>query len=337
MKKHHRKLWWLHSSYALALGVSVVVLAQKGFDHARILALTLSIAWLLVLLLFRVFGTHGGAPMLDIGGTKAKIRFFIMTYFLKNLYQGMLFFLLPFYWKSTTLDSGNVWFVFLLGICAVLSTMDIVFDEVLMRFRWLASVFHGMILFGCLNVVIPALFSETRTIVCLMTAAGIAVVAFWSFHLEWKQMKKKMTWAVIAGSIAGFVLLVYFGRAAIPPVPMYVKHGAVGPSVLDDGRLAMEVKTLHTSQIKNIEVQTDVVIPGGHGDTLRQIWKHDGDTVYGATEKASTVPTKEEGVIRLRSFIKNEKLPPKLAGSWSVDVETEDGQLVGRTAFTVFE
>ena len=46
---------------------------------------------------------------------KTRVRFYVMTYALKNLYQGMLFFLLPFYWKSTTLDAANGWFVILLG------------------------------------------------------------------------------------------------------------------------------------------------------------------------------------------------------------------------------
>jgi hypothetical protein len=32
MKIHGRKLWWVHSAYALGLGVAVVVFAQKGFD-----------------------------------------------------------------------------------------------------------------------------------------------------------------------------------------------------------------------------------------------------------------------------------------------------------------
>ncbi|MDB5219614.1 MAG: putative rane protein, partial [Myxococcaceae bacterium] len=40
MKTHGRKLWWLHSAYALGLGITVVTFAQKGFDHARWLAVT---------------------------------------------------------------------------------------------------------------------------------------------------------------------------------------------------------------------------------------------------------------------------------------------------------
>ena len=55
LREHGRKLWWLHSAYALALGTGVVAFAQQGFDHARWLAVSLGLAWLLVVLLFRLF------------------------------------------------------------------------------------------------------------------------------------------------------------------------------------------------------------------------------------------------------------------------------------------
>ena len=135
MHKHGRKLWWLHSAYALGLGITVVAFAQKGFDHARWLAVSVGAAWLLVVLFFRLFGSGRQQANLQTAGAKVRLRFFAMTYALKNLYQGMLFFLLPFYWKSTTFWTSNSWFVVLLGVCALLSTLDIVFDRVVLRFR----------------------------------------------------------------------------------------------------------------------------------------------------------------------------------------------------------
>ena len=162
---------------------------------------------------------------------KTRVRFYVMTYALKNLYQGMLFFLLPFYWKSTTLDAANVWFVARCSAaCAVLSTLDIVFDRVLMRWRWLASIFHGITLFGCLNLVIPALFPDTRTLWSLLAAAGIAVVSFWTLHVTERALKKKIYLALFALSVGGGRGAgVYAARAAMPPVPMYVSSAARRP------------------------------------------------------------------------------------------------------------
>jgi hypothetical protein len=335
LQEHGRKLWWLHSAYALALGAGVVAFARQGFGHAHWLAVSLGLAWLLVVLLFRVRG-FGDAPAFDTTDPRKRVRFYVMTYALKNLYQGMLFFLLPFYWKSTTMNAENGWFVVLLAACAVVSTLDIVFDRVLMRWRSLASLFHGIALFACLNLVIPALFPDTRTLWSLLGAASFAVVSFWTLHVTVPQLKKRITIGLFAMSLVGGVGLAYAGRVAIPPVPMYVSSAGVGPKQLPDGRLAMEVKTLHPSAIQELIAVTDVVVPGGKGDRLRHLWRHEGHEVHRTTEETSRV-SGPKGIVRLRSSLTGRDLPDALLGAWCVDVETDDGQLVGRTEFDVVE
>jgi hypothetical protein len=340
LKLHGRKLWWLHSAYALGLGVTVVTVAQKGFDHARWLAVSASAAWLLVVLFFRLFGS-GRSQSHAHAAPSVKLRFFAMTYALKNLYQGMLFFLLPFYWKSTTFSSTNAWFVVLLGSCALLSTLDVVFDRVVFKFRALASIFHGVALFGCLALVVPALFPDTRTLTSLLTATGITVLAFWTIHVDLAMLKDRRWIALFCASLAGALGSAYTARTVIPPVPMYLAHGAVGPIVLADGRLGMEVHDLHPSVIDKLIAITDVVVPGGKGDRLLHVWRHDGHEVHRATEDTTRVSAPAEstdkGTIRLRSALSERLLPARLLGSWSVDVETQDGQLVGRVSFTVTE
>ena len=265
-----------------------------------------------------------------------------MTYALKNLYQGMLFFLLPFYWKSTTFDSPNAWFVVLLGACALLSTLDIVFDRVVFRFRALASVFHGVALFGCLE---PrragALPRHAHAL--LRSSSRPPSRSSRSGRSTWisTMLRDKRWLALFAATLGGAVGIAYAGRTAMPPVPMYLAHGAVGPIVLADGRLGMEVRDLHPSVIDKLIAITDVVVPGGKGDRLVHVWRHDGDEVHRATESTLHVPaageSKDKGTIRLRSALTDRQLPARLVGSWSIDVETQDGQLVGRVSFTVLD
>jgi hypothetical protein len=334
LKKHGRKIWWLHSVYALGLGITVVIFARKGFDHARWLAVSVGGAWLLVVLFFRLFGSGRQQARMEVAGTKHRLRFFAMTYVLKNLYQGMLFFLLPFYWKSTTFLSPNGWFIGLLGACALLSTLDVVFDRVLLRFRALASVFHAVALFGCMNLVVPALVPETRTVVSLVIASIITVASFWTIHIDLKTFRDRRWVALCAASFALAAGLAYAGRVAIPAVPTYVAHGAVGPIVLDDGRLGMEVSVLRPTVIDKLVAITDIVAPGGKGDRLVHVWRHDGGEVQRATETTARVDG-PQGTIRLRSTMTGRQLPAHLVGSWAVDVETQDGQLVGRVSFAV--
>ena len=334
LREHGRRLWWLHSLYALALGLGVIAFARKGFEHARWMAVALGLSWLLVVLVFRLFASGGQVRAFEAADPRTRVRFYVMTYALKNLYQGMLFFLLPFYWKSATLDGPNVWFVLLLGACAVVSTIDIVFDRVLMRWRWLGSIFHAITLFACLNLVIPALLPDTRTLWTLVAAAATAVVSFWTLHVTRRALKKKIYAGVFVLSLGAGTGVVYLARAAVPPVPMYVSSAGVGPKQLPDGRLAMEVQTLHPSVIQELVAVTDVVVPGGRGDRLRHVWRHCGLAVHRTTEETSRIAG-PKGVVRLRSSMTSEDMPTNLIGPWSVDVETDDGQLVGRTEFVV--
>src|ERR1700722_9158681 len=87
LRDHGHKLWWLHSVYALALGAGVVAFAHKGFDHARWLAVSLGFAWLLVVLVFRLFAStgSGGVRAFEASDPKTRVRFYVMTYALKNL------------------------------------------------------------------------------------------------------------------------------------------------------------------------------------------------------------------------------------------------------------
>ena len=331
--RYGRMLWWLHSFYALGLGIFVIIFAQKGFAHARWLSITLATAWVVMILVFRFFGSGSGRA---IEGRGAKLRYFVMTYVLKNLYQGMLFFLLPFYWRSATFDTPGQWFVVVLGVCAILSTLDVVFDQVLMRWKVAASVFYFITLFACLNLVIPALLPNSRASVTMVAAAAISALAFWLMHVPVRYLNRPLVVVAFVAWTVGIVLGAYFGRAAVPPVAMYVNYGAVGPQVLDDGRLAIEASTLHRSLIEELYAITDVVVPGGKGDRLVHVWMREGEVVYRSTEVDPRAhgPT---GTIRLRSQLPSDELPEDPVGLWTVDVLTQDGQLVGRTSFEIID
>ena len=70
----------------------------------------------------------------------------------------------------------------------------------------------------------------------------------------------------------------------------------------------MEVKTLHPSVIQELIAVTDVVVPGGKGDRLRHVWRHDGVEVHRTTEETSRIAG-PKGVVRLRSSLTGKDLP----------------------------
>jgi hypothetical protein len=93
---------------------------------------------------------------------------------------------------------------------------------------------------------------------------------------------------------------------------------------------------VHATALVELIAVTDVVVPGGEGDKLVHVWRHGGVAQYRAPEAMSRVRG-PFGTVRLRSTLADPKLASGAAGAWSVDVETDDGQLVGRVPFSVQE
>lgn len=333
LARHEKKLWWAHSAYALSLGVLVVLFAREGFSRARMLPVSLGGAWLLLLVLFRVVSRLRGTVETD--STRARASFFAMTYALRNLYQGMHFFALPFYWQSASLDARNRYFVLLLGVCALLSTLDLVFDRVLMRFRAAAAGLYAFILFACLSLVLPAALRSWPTRNTMLLSAALAMAAFWSLHVPLRWFRKRWLWplgltVLTAAGTAG----AWYAREWVPPVPLYLGAAAVGPSERADGSLMMDVRSLHAEALHQLVAVTDVVSPTGHADVLRHVWRQRGRVVHRFLEPTAST-TVSAGTVRLRSTLPREQVPAHPEGEWSVDVETEDGRLVGRARFTV--
>jgi len=326
----------MHSFYALFLGFMVIMFAAKGFDHARILAAVLGGAFLVMVVLFRVFGEGRQQKERVAGKALKKLQFLGMTYVLKNFYQGMLFFLLPFYWQSSSLDSINAWFVFLLGLLAFLSTMDLVFDNLLMRYKPVAAVFFGVTLFACANLVIPAFLRNVPALVALLLSASLSVIGFWLLHYPLRVFKQKGTWITLSLAVAFAVGTVYFGRGALPPVPLYITHAGVGSQPLPDGRLSLEVTRVHRSLLTDLVAISEIALPGGEGDAFRHVWRHKGAGFKVSTD-ATRIGLDAEGSLRVTSALGRDRLPSNPVGEWIVDTMTTDDQLVGRVRFLVIE
>jgi membrane protein YdbS with pleckstrin-like domain len=249
----------------------------------------------------------------------------------------MLFFALPFYWSSATQGASNRWFVLLVGVLALLSTLDVVFDRFLMRWRALAGVFHAMTIFTALHLVVPALLPGTRTLWVLLAAAALAVLAFWTLHAPVGSLRERRYQLALGLSVLLGTGAVWAARRVIPPVPMYTVSAAVGESTLPDGRLATVLTEAHRSVAPKLVAVTDVAIPGGRGDALVHVWRLAGAERWRVTEGTMEQRRVTRGVLRLRSSMAPVPLPTRAAGPWTVDVETSDGQLVGRAAFTLTE
>jgi hypothetical protein len=331
LHRHERLLWWLHTAYALGLGLFVATFAQKGFERARWLAVSLALAWILVALFFRFFGTGARQDFLT-AWPGARRRFFVMTYVMKNLFQGMLFFLLPFYWRAASHDAGTAGPLVLVAACAVVSTLDLVVDRFLFRWKVMASAFYAVTLFGCLQVLVAALVPAVTTITRLVLSGGLAVAAFLLFHLPLTTLRRPLVAGLFVATVGGGAAAAYGLREAIPAVPMFVREGAVGPALGPDGTLTLEVRAFRAGHLEGVWAVSDVSVIG-EGEPLHHTWRHRGRAVLGATPSAASRPAKD--TLRVTSHLPRSAMPADPTGRWTVDVRTSSGQVVGRTAFDV--
>jgi hypothetical protein len=324
-----RRLWWLHSLWALAFGVGVMIYARRGLAHADKMLLFVAVSWFLVFLALRfVVGPENSSPEDRL--TKKGLRL-ATNYIIKNLYQQMFFFLVPLYAASTTfsLAAGNFWLAPLLLACAVLSTMDLVMDNFIMQHRAIASLLYGVCLFGVLNLMLPVAFGIGHFAGLLIAAGATApAVALLTFRVR----QVVTTRGGLLTGAAAVVLLcgAWWGRALIPPAPLSM-HGAVSHGT----RGSREILPSHHERIRRDELDglrcvTLLSQPGGLHDEFVHIWQKDGlDRVR--TQPLAATLDRQKGVV----FWSAPDLGASPVGSWRCVVKTEAGQLVGQLDFEI--
>ena len=227
VSRHETLLWWLHSVYVLGLGAVVMWLGARNYAWLRFSAFYLLFIWISSLFLAEVINRREG-----VWWCRARLT---VNYVNKNFYQQLLFFILPIYAGSTTLRSGNVIFVIVLGTSAVLSTLDIVYDRVLSARRTLAAWFFAFNVFAVVNLALPVLFGLSNAH-ALRVAAVAAVVGFVTLAWRMSRLRRGATWA---GWPAGALLVLLVAEAArplVPPAPLRLLDTEFG-SGLDRGRL----------------------------------------------------------------------------------------------------
>jgi hypothetical protein len=326
-----RHAWWLHSFWALALGVGVMLFARKGIAHAGKVLVAAGVAWILVFVAVRFVVPPGSVPT-DERLARRGLRV-VTSYLIKNLFQQMFFFQLPLYAASATwaLDSANWWLPVLLGLCAVLSTLDVVFDQYILPNRPAAALLYGICLFALLNLILPLLTTLSHAQSLLL--AGLAAppaAALLRFRVRTvlAPLGLLVTLAIAGGVGAGAWLL----RSAIPPAPLALVYGAVGhgaPGAYEV--LPGKITVVRAGQLDELRCVTQLVDPSGAPDPLLHVWRHRGRIV--ATVAPTDVASDEPASRVLRSMLP--ALPEDPLGSWSCTVQTDEGQLVGRVSWKV--
>ncbi len=220
--RYARLLWGLHSAWALLSGIAVLVLAHNRYGFLKWVVLFLALTWGSTL----VFSYLSG------------IARTVVSYLTRVMYQETLFFLLPFYFYSTTFWSWNVLYLALLAALAVLSCFDLLFDRLLRQHRWFAVSFFAFVSFSALQFFLPlALRWHIEYGSPLAGAISfLAAVPLVLRRQEWLRPRRVLAVVLTLVAILGAL---QFLKALVPPVPLRVTNlrvaGTLDPRTLVTG------------------------------------------------------------------------------------------------------
>jgi hypothetical protein len=330
-----RRAWWAHSGFALVFGVGVMAYSRAGLRYADKLTMALCGSWLLMFVALRfVVGPQNRKE----GETLTRKGVRVATnYIIKQFYQQMFFFLVPLYASSATWStaSWNWWMAPLLLVCAVASTLDLVFDNVIMERRWLASAIYGLAMFGVLNVMLPLVVGSDH-LAGLMVAAGATPLAVALLSFSLRQVLSPWGALSVLAATAGLLFVASEGRVAIPPAPLAMLETAVGHGSLGSYEcMPASKQRIPSTQLDGLRCGSFVSEPGGIKEAIEQRYLHRGVEVYRVRATALSCDGDGVGRVVMRSTLPQEKLPQHPEGPWQCATYTASGQLVGLRRFEV--
>ena len=324
--RHPQLRWvkkWGISAGSLVSGVLTLLVFRRGLEYFPWFVGYLLLLWLVGVALAQV------RQGLAARGRRALSM--VVDYTVQTLFHGLLLFLLPIYYASTTLTSRNVLFLALLATGAILTAIDPWYQVVMLRFRQVELLLFGFGLFASLNVAFPLLGLQSAYAL-ILSGIGSVLALIPVFrrgeHTLWR------TAVIRAGICAIFVaLLLWPMRDWIPPVPLQLARGTFARAV---GRLEPEqpVSTLTVDELRSwqgITAFTAITAPAGLRERIYHVWRKNGAIV--ARIPLSPISGGRPG--GFRTYSRKVDMGENPVGAWTVDVLTAHDRLVGRIRLAV--
>ncbi len=311
--------------FGFCSGVASFVLVDRQAGLAKVVALVMLVSWVWLMLetslrrfIERRFGWELPPPLL--------------RYATQMVHQESLFFIIPFFFVTTTWNSGQAAFTVLLGCAALVSLVDPLYYRWLAPRRWVYLAFHALTLFAVLLTALPIIL-HLSTPQSYQLALGIAVLlALPSFgslfpHWGWRRGVAICALAAVVG-LAG-----WYGRIWVPPATLWLTDVAVSRS-MDNARRepGQSLRRLGSAQLQadGLYAYTAINAPRGLKERIYHEWMHNGRRVDRIALEING--GRKQGY---RAWSHKRNFPQDPVGRWRVRVVTEAGQMIGTLRFEV--
>lgn len=301
---------------SLAIGLWNAFGVVRHYEQARWVAWMLAGIWI-------VFGVLAWLRrrLVRKGGSdrRTSVIIYLFSWAAQSLSQEILFFVLPFWIRSTTWNSHNAFFTVFLLILAASTLYDPLYMEHIAARPRLLLIHKALVAFAGLAFVVPAMMGA-HTLQALALAGALSGMAA-AFLVPARRRIHSCLLGLFVGAAAAVL-----GSGWFAPVPMRVEAGTFSKGV--QGRLPLEPLSTAPQGVE-LWAWTPIFAPSGLTDTIIHSWSRDG-------QKVARVPLllhggRKEG---FRTWSSSKSAASK-AGLVRVDVATSGGQLVGRLKIAV--
>lgn len=315
---------WGISVASLASGFAALVVFRRGLPHVGWIVGYIVVLWLFfaVLTQLRERLVAQGRQLVVTAG----------DYTIQTLYHGLLLFVLPGYFASTTFDGLTAPFFVVLAAAALITTVDPWYRALIHPRPWLGRVFFAFAIFAGLNVALPLVGVPPAW--GLLGSAALGGLGVTPAYVRWSGSWRSA--ALLAGlATSTVVALAWLFMAAIPPAPLHLARPTIARAVVDLAPVdpvGSRVSSADLAAWGGLVAYTPVYAPAGLRQPIVHRWRYEGRVV--STVRLPT-PILGGRAAGFRTFSRKVDFPPDARGRWAVDVLTVSGQLIGRVRFTV--
>ncbi|MGE6793734.1 Protein of unknown function [Pseudomonas guineae] len=313
--------------FGFASGLASFLLVERQAELAQVLGLVMLVSWLWLILenilresIARRFGFELPPPLL--------------RYATQMIHQESLFFVLPFFFITTTWNSGQLLFSGLLAAAALVSIIDPLYYKWLAPKRWLFLAYHTLALFAVLLTALPIIFKLTTPQSYQLALAAAVLLSFPSLFAIitvqrwWRGLLLiGLTLALGAGG--------WLARVWVPPATLWLTEVAVTTQFDNQNRApGASLKQLSVAQLRSqgLYAYTAINAPRGLNERIYHVWRRDGGEVERIA--LNIQGGRKEGY---RAWTHKQNFPADAVGRWQVQVLTEAGQMIGVLRFKVVE
>ncbi|QXH46607.1 DUF2914 domain-containing protein [Pseudomonas xanthosomatis] len=306
-------------------GIGSFILVDRQAGLASWIAILMLVSWVWLMLENTLTGLFART-------FKREIPQPLLRYATQMIHQESLFFVLPFFFITTTWNSGQLIFTGLLAGAGLVSIIDPLYYKWLAPRRWLFLALHTLTLFAAMLTALPIILHLTTAQSFKLALIAAMVLSFPSLASSFpiRTWRRGVALVLVTLAVGGGGWLL---RSWVPPATLWLTDVAVSTEVINrqPGESLDEVPA---SRIRNggLYAYTAINAPRGLDERIYHVWQLDGKEVDRIA--LDIHGGRKEGY---RAWTHKQNFPPNPVGKWQVRVLTEDGQVIGVLRFKVVE